>query len=106
MLGQLRRHRETIGLWLLAITFAAACVLLGRWQLHLYQDKHGRAALVAAGVVSWIAFQAFQNIGMTVGIMPITGLPLPFLSYGGSAMFANLVAIGLLENVALSTPRR
>ena len=47
MLGLLRRHRETIGLWLLAITFAAACVLLGRWQLHRYQDKHGRAALVA-----------------------------------------------------------
>ncbi len=67
-------------------------------------DPYG--ALVAAGVVSWFAFQAFENIGMTVGIMPITGLPLPFLSYGGSAMFANLVAIGLLENVALSTPRR
>jgi len=62
-------------------------------------------SLVAAGVVSWFAFQAFENIGMTVGMMPITGLPLPFLSYGGSAMFANLVAIGLLENVALSSPR-
>ncbi|MEO7745560.1 MAG: SURF1 family protein [Actinomycetota bacterium] len=47
MLGLLRRHRETIGLWLLAVIFAAACVLLGRWQLHRYQDKHGRAALVA-----------------------------------------------------------
>ena len=46
MLGPLRRHRETIGLWLLAITFAGACVLLGRWQLHRYQDKHERAALV------------------------------------------------------------
>jgi rod shape determining protein RodA len=67
-------------------------------------DPYG--ALVAAGVVSWFALQAFQNIGMTVGIMPITGLPLPFLSYGGSAMFANLVAVGLLENVALSTSRR
>ena len=47
VLGQLRRHRETIGLWLLAVTFAGACVLLGRWQLHRYQDKHERAALVS-----------------------------------------------------------
>ncbi|GAC1329364.1 MAG: rod shape-determining protein RodA [Mycobacteriales bacterium] len=57
--------------------------------------------LVAAGVVSWFAFQSFVNIGMTLGIMPVTGLPLPFVSYGGSSMFANMVAIGLLENVHL-----
>ena len=55
--------------------------------------------LVAAGVVAWFAFQSFVNIGMTLGIMPVTGLPLPFVSYGGSAMFANLVAVGLLQNV-------
>lgn len=62
--------------------------------------------LVASGVVCWFAFQAFQNIGMSVGIMPVTGLPLPFVSYGGSAMFANLIAVGLLQNVHLaSTPR-
>jgi rod shape determining protein RodA len=57
--------------------------------------------LVAAGVVSWFTFQSFVNIGMTLGIMPVTGLPLPFLSYGGSSMFANLIAIGLLQNVRL-----
>ena len=60
-------------------------------------DPFGR--LVAAGVVSWFGFQSFVNIGMTLGIMPVTGLPLPFVSYGGSAMFANLMAIGLLQNV-------
>ena len=59
--------------------------------------------LVAAGIVSWFAFQSFVNIGMTLGIMPVTGLPLPFLSYGGSAMFANLIAIGLLQNVHMSS---
>ncbi len=47
VLGLLRRHRETIGLWLLAVVFATACVFLGRWQLHRYQDKHDRAQLVA-----------------------------------------------------------
>jgi rod shape determining protein RodA len=60
-------------------------------------DPFGR--LVAAGVVSWFGFQGFVNIGMTLGIMPVTGLPLPFVSYGGSAMFANLMAVGLLLNV-------
>ena len=57
--------------------------------------------LVAAGVVSWFGFQSFVNIGMTLGIMPVTGLPLPFVSYGGSAMFANFLAIGLLCNVKM-----
>jgi rod shape determining protein RodA len=60
-------------------------------------DLFGR--LVAGGVASWFAFQTFVNIGMTLGIMPITGLPLPFVSYGGSAMFANWIAVGLLLNV-------
>ncbi|MBO2445506.1 rod shape-determining protein RodA [Actinomadura barringtoniae] len=55
--------------------------------------------LVATGVVCWLAFQAFENIGMTLGIMPITGLPLPFVSYGGSATFANMIALGLLQAV-------
>ena len=60
-------------------------------------DLFGR--LVAGGVAVWFAFQTFVNIGMTLGIMPITGLPLPFVSYGGSAMFANWMAVGLLLNV-------
>ncbi|MGQ0623747.1 MAG: rod shape-determining protein RodA [Sporichthyaceae bacterium] len=55
--------------------------------------------LLCAGIVSWFAFQAFQNIGMALGLMPITGLPLPFVSYGGTAMLANLMAVGLLLNV-------
>jgi rod shape determining protein RodA len=63
----------------------------------LTSDPFGR--LVAGGVVAWFAFQSFVNIGMTLGIMPVTGLPLPFVSYGGSAMFANLMAVGLLQNV-------
>ena len=46
-----------------------------------------------------LAFQAFVNIGMTIGIMPITGIPLPFVSYGGSSLVATFLAVGLLENV-------
>jgi rod shape determining protein RodA len=55
--------------------------------------------LVASGVAIWFAWQSFVNIGMTIGIMPITGLPLPFISYGGSAVFADMIAIGLLQSV-------
>ena len=61
------------------------------------EDQFGM--LVAAGIAIWFAVQAFVNIGMTVGIMPVTGLPLPFVSYGGSAMFADMIAIGLLQSV-------
>ncbi len=60
-------------------------------------DLFGR--LVCIGVIAWFAFQTFENIGMTMGLMPMTGVPLPFLSYGGSSMFANLIGIGLLQNV-------
>ena len=55
--------------------------------------------LVASGIAVWFGFQSFVNIGMTIGIMPITGLPLPFVSYGGSAIFADMIAIGLLNSV-------
>jgi rod shape determining protein RodA len=55
--------------------------------------------LVAAGIAIWFAVQAFINIGMTIGIAPVTGIPLPFVSYGGSALFADMIAIGLLQSI-------
>jgi rod shape determining protein RodA len=60
-------------------------------------DQFG--VLVASGVAIWFLFQSFVNIGMTVGIMPITGLPLPFISYGGSSLFADMIAVGMLLSV-------
>jgi rod shape determining protein RodA len=68
------------------------------------EDLFGRVA--AAGVACWFGFQAFQNIGMCLGIMPVTGVPLPLVSYGGTSMFASLTAVGLLLNVHLRTQRR
>ncbi len=64
-------------------------------------DMFGR--IVAAGIACWFGFQAFQNIGMCLGIMPVTGVPLPFVSYGGSSMFAGMLAVGLLQNIHLRT---
>ncbi|MEX2587332.1 MAG: rod shape-determining protein RodA [Actinomycetota bacterium] len=56
-------------------------------------------ALVASGVAAWFAFQLFVNVGMTIGIMPITGIPLPFVSYGGSSLIASFVGVGLVMNI-------
>ena len=58
--------------------------------------------LVCVGVAVWFAVQAFEHIGMNLGIMPVTGLPLPFLSYGGSSMFAAWLALGLVNNVHIA----
>jgi rod shape determining protein RodA len=86
--------------------FVGACVVIGLLGLLLFcalriaikaEDQFG--TLVASGIAIWFAVQAFVNIGMTIGIMPVTGLPLPFVSYGGSAMFADMIAVGLLQSV-------
>ena len=68
------------------------------------EDLFGRVA--AAGIACWIGFQAFENIGMCLGIMPVTGVPLPFVSYGGSSMSAGLMAVGLLLNIDAGTRER
>jgi len=56
---------------------------------------------VCAGAFAFLAFSVFENIGMTIGLMPITGIPLPFISYGGSASFAFFATVGLVANVEM-----
>jgi len=82
---------------LLGVVLWRAC-RIARQSADLY------GTLVASGVVSWFAFQAFENIGMTLGIMPVAGIPLPFVSYGGSSMFAVWVGVGLLQSVRTQRP--
>jgi NAD(P)-dependent dehydrogenase (short-subunit alcohol dehydrogenase family) len=86
--------------------FAGSVVVLGLFGLvcfriwrtaQLARDRFGM--LLCAGVLAMLIFQVFQNVGMTVGLMPITGIPLPFMSYGGSSVIASWVAIGLVLNV-------
>jgi rod shape determining protein RodA len=88
--------------------FVGAAVIIGLLAVLLLralriaaraEDQFGM--LIASGIAIWFAVQAFINIGMTVGIMPVTGLPLPFVSYGGSAMFADMLAVGCLQSVAV-----
>lgn len=62
-------------------------------------------SLIVAGVASMFLFHIFENIGMTIGLMPVTGIPLPFLSYGGSNLLANMCAMGLVFNVIRNQQR-
>ena len=66
-------------------------------------DMFGR--LLAIGLVAWLTFQALINIGGVAVVLPITGVPLPFVSSGGSAMLANMAAAGVLVNIARATAR-
>jgi rod shape determining protein RodA len=82
----------------LVILGLLAVVLLRAFRIAAKADDQF-GMLVASGVAIWFGVQSFINIGMTVRIMPVTGLPLPFVSYGGSAMFADMIAIGALQAV-------
>ncbi|MBO8168781.1 MAG: rod shape-determining protein RodA [Thermoanaerobacteraceae bacterium] len=88
--------------------FVGAVFLLSMYFILLYRclkiafkAKDTFGALIVAGVVSMFTYHIIQNVGMAIGIMPITGIPLPMFSYGGSSMLANLIAIGLVLNVNL-----
>jgi rod shape determining protein RodA len=86
--------------------FAGAAVLLSLYGLLLWRafrvamlSRDPFGTYLAAGIASMLALQMFVNVGMNVGIMPITGIPLPFVSYGGSSLLLNFAAVGLLLNV-------
>ncbi|MFM9369548.1 rod shape-determining protein RodA [Streptomyces sp. Da 82-17] len=82
---------------LLGVVLWRAC-RIARETTELY------GTIVAAGIIAWFAFQSFENVGMTLGIMPVAGLPLPFVSYGGTSMFAVWIAIGLLQSIRVQRP--
>ena len=86
--------------------FAGAVVLLSLYGVLLWRafrvamlSRDPFGTYLAAGIASMLALQMFVNVGMNVGIMPITGIPLPFVSYGGSSLLLNFAAVGLLLNV-------
>lgn len=90
----------------LSVILLVGLVLWRGWRIGL-DARDGFNRLVAVGVVAWFGFQAFENIGMTLGITPVTGVTLPFVSYGGSSMIAAWMGIGLLQLVRrASAPQR
>ena len=87
-----------IGVMILMALFTVllVCVILAG-----IRSRERRCKILTAGVASWLWFQMFESIGMSIGIMPVTGLPLPFLSYGGSSLLSTFIALGLVASVSI-----
>lgn len=86
--------------------FVGASVLISLFFLLIYhitkvgmETKNNFYTYICVGVISMITFHVFQNIGMTIGVLPITGIPLPFISYGGSSLMGNMLALGLIFSI-------
>ena len=82
-----------------ALVLSLFALLIWRALRILTMSKNFYGALVAGGITAMVMFQVFVNVGMTIGIMPITGIPLPLMSYGGSSVLTTLMAIGLLQSI-------
>jgi rod shape determining protein RodA len=91
---------ETYGFAGAALVLSLYALLLWRGLHILTQAKNLFGALIAGGITMMLLFQIFVNVGMTVGVMPITGIPAPLLSYGGSSMLVTFLALGLLQSIA------
>ena len=99
---------ETYGFAGAALVLSLYALLIWRALRILTMAKNLFGTLIAAGILAMLMFQVFVNVGMTIGIMPITGVPLPLMSYGGSSVLVTFLAIGLLQSIhiqaRLSTP--
>ena len=92
--------------------FAGAALLLSLYALLIWRalrlmtlSKNLYGSMLAGGIVAMLLFQVFVNVGMTVGVMPITGIPLPLMSYGGSSVLTTFIAIGLLQSIYVQAQR-
>jgi rod shape determining protein RodA len=90
---------ETYGFVGAAVVLSLYALLIWRALRILTMSKNLFGTLIAAGILAMLMFQIFVNVGMTIGIMPITGVPLPLLSYGGSSVIVTFIAIGLLKSI-------
>jgi rod shape determining protein RodA len=86
--------------------FTGAALVLSLYALLIWRalrimtlSKNSYGTLVAGGIAAMLIFQVFVNVGMNLGIMPITGIPLPLLSYGGSSVLATFLALGVLQSI-------
>lgn len=90
---------EAIGFIGSAVLIAAYFILMIRWIYIAMRARDNFGMLLVVGVVGLFTAHIFENIGMTMGLMPVTGIPLPFISYGGSNMLVNLIGVGIVLNV-------
>ena len=87
------------------IALSLYALLIWRTIRILTMSKNLYGTLIAGGVLAMFMFQVFVNVGMTIGIMPITGVPLPLMSYGGSSVIVTFIAIGLLQSIYIQARR-
>jgi rod shape determining protein RodA len=90
---------EEFGFMGAAFVLSLFALLIWRALRILTMAKNLYGALIAGGIAAMLMFQVFVNVGMTVGIMPVTGVPLPLMSYGGSSVIVTFLAIGLLQSI-------
>ena len=90
---------ETYGFVGAALVLSLYALLIWRSLRILTMAKNLYGTLIAAGILAMLMFQVFVNVGMTIGIMPITGVPLPLMSYGGSSVLVTFIALGLLQSI-------
>jgi rod shape determining protein RodA len=92
--------------------FAGAALVLSLYALLIWRglriltmSKNLYGTVIAGGILAMIMFQVFVNAGMTIGIMPVTGVPLPLMSYGGSSVLVTFIAVGLLQSIYIQARR-
>ena len=95
---------EAVGFIGGAIVIIALFALALRWIWIAVKARDNFGMLLAVGVTAMLIAHAFENIGMTIGLMPMTGIPLPFISYGGSNMLTNMIGVGIVLNVYMRHP--
>ena len=95
---------EAVGFIGGAIVIIALFALALRWIWIAVKARDNFGMLLAVGVTGMLVAHAFENIGMTIGLMPMTGIPLPFISYGGSNMLTNMIGVGIVLNVYMRHP--
>lgn len=98
-------YAEEFGFWGTTLLLFIFGIIFTRIAFTGMRSRDMRCKILVAGVASWIWFQMFESIGMSMGLMPITGLPLPFLSYGGSSLMAIFIVLGLVGSVYISSAK-
>jgi len=92
---------EEFGLWGSLLTLSLLLFMIWRIFLVAEEARDFFGGALAAGIATLIGFHVFVNIGMTLGLLPVVGIPLPFVSYGGTSLFINLTCIGILQSIAM-----
>lgn len=97
---------EELGLWGALLVVGLVGLLLWRGLRIARQAPDAYGAILASGITCWLVVQALLNIGSSVAALPFTGVPLPFISFGGSSLVVSLAAVGILLNIAAQSARR